>query len=156
MSKDERKKHNQALFEDHVRPSTLKMEVYANLRQMEQRLRAYRLKQKEMLIQRQVSLYNFARFWAELTGKKASARQLPTLFTLKRFSWWIPKKYREEALGDIIEDASNMHEAGLSKWQIRRRVLVQMCWLLVSRFKLWRIGAVAWLLERGREMLFRG
>ena len=67
--------------------------------------------------------------------------------------WWVPRKHREEAFRDIKEDIRDMRAAGLSEGQIRRRVLWELCWLLLSRAKVWKRAFWLWLAAQAREML---
>lgn len=85
------------------------------------------------------------RTYNRLSARHNETKVRPTnsrVSMLDRLSWWIPKKYREEAVGDLKEDISDMQKAGLSEWQIRGRVLFQLAVLLLSRLNLTRF--VSW------------
>lgn len=64
---------------------------------------------------------------------------------LNRLSFFIPKKYRAEALEDLNEDISNMRNQGLTEVQIRRRVLWQLIWLALANFRVWCTAAAGWI-----------
>jgi len=42
--------------------------------------------------------------------------------------WWIPRKYRDELIGDILEDCAEMKKAGCTERRIRLHVVYQ--WLI--------------------------
>ena len=39
--------------------------------------------------------------------------------------WWIPRKYRDAIVGDILEDCKEMREVGCGEWRIRIQVIWQ-------------------------------
>ena len=39
-------------------------------------------------------------------------------------SWWIPRRYREDIIGDILEDCTEMRDNSCAEW----RLLIQVIW----------------------------
>ena len=44
------------------------------------------------------------------------------------FGWFIPRKYRNDVIGDILEDCAEMREAGCTEGRIKFHVVYQ--WLI--------------------------
>ncbi len=65
--------------------------------------------------------------------------------------YWIPAKYRSEALADLYEDIFRMRKAELTEWQIRRRICWQLGWLAFANVRLWisgAFGAAGWAIGK--------
>lgn len=59
---------------------------------------------------------------------KSTRRTKNWLVTL---SFWIPRKYREAIVGDIIEDCHELRALGKSEWRIRIHVIWQVIIALI-------------------------
>lgn len=46
-------------------------------------------------------------------------------------AYWIPRKYREAIVGDVLEDCRELRELGKSEWRIRIHVIWQLVWALI-------------------------
>jgi hypothetical protein len=54
------------------------------------------------------------------------------------FSFWIPRRYRQAIMGDLIEDREDMRSLGKSEWRIRAHVVWQIA---ISALSLWPAAA---------------
>lgn len=90
------------------------------------------------LLEQEVKLSQLKRQLKLLEERKLKWMQLKFMLALKTKSkggnwfaalgWFIPRKYRNDIIGDILEDCAEMREAGCTERQIKFHVVYQ--WLL--------------------------
>ena len=56
--------------------------------------------------------------------------------------WWIPRRYRGDIIGDILEDCSEMRDKGCGEWRIRIQVIWQWAIAVVNLIPAAVVGSV--------------
>jgi hypothetical protein len=65
------------------------------------------------------------------TGDKAIIAKKKTEKWFRSLAFWLPRKYREPIVGDIMEDCHELRALGKSEWRIRIHVIWQLAWALI-------------------------
>ena len=61
-----------------------------------------------------------------------------------RLGFFLPKKIRQDVIGDLLEEIPKMRAEGLSEGQILRRVASQLLLAFLQRPVLWWVTIVTW------------
>lgn len=67
---------------------------------------------------------------------------------LRWFKWFIPRQYRGEAIEDLLEEAEQMRELGMSSSQVNLRILWQVFFLILAHARVWRAAVVGWVFSK--------
>jgi hypothetical protein len=56
--------------------------------------------------------------------------------------WWIPRRYRADIIGDILEDCNEMRDKSCGDWRIRIQVIWQWAIAVVNLIPAALVGSV--------------